>query len=213
MTRSTSRRAAMRAGACIAWLAGALALGACQGGGGLSLPGVAGAAPAEPMAQGYTCCNLHYENDWISDANWGALPMIPAGTPAQATGYGRYRVAATVGGKPMRLGLDYGREQLTLPKFAAQLIVPQDPKAKIAAWPAAVQRAVAQGRVMNGMTREQVLVSLGYPMASETPSIDGPIWRYWLSSFDEYQVVFGADGRVKEIIGAPTVLTRAVAAP
>ena len=34
-----------------------------------------------PWLTGYTCCNLHYDGDWISDANYTDLPFIPAGTP------------------------------------------------------------------------------------------------------------------------------------
>ena len=38
------------------------------------------AAPAfaEDLPEGYTCCNLHDDGDWISDANWGTMPVIPA---------------------------------------------------------------------------------------------------------------------------------------
>ncbi len=199
-------------------LAASLVLVACQqaGGGAGSSTGAAPAARAADasMPRGFTCCNLYYNGDWISDANYGeALPFLPAGTPAEVTGYGRYRVLANVGGKAMRIGLDYGREQLTLPQYAAQVIVPTDPKLKIATWPADIRRAVALGKVMPGMTREQVITSVGYPLATENRSLDAPMWRLWVTSFDEYQVNFGPDGRVREVNGLPTVLSRVVHKP
>ena len=46
-----------------------------------TMPGQTGAtasAPAPALLSGYTCCNLHYEGDWISDANWSSMPTIPA---------------------------------------------------------------------------------------------------------------------------------------
>jgi hypothetical protein len=177
---------------------------------GIALTAWTAAAGGQALPQGFTCCNFHYEGDWISDANWGKLPFIPAGAPIKITDYGRYRAYAEIDGKKMRIGQDYGREQEKLDAFTQKLVVAEDPKAKIAAFPKNVQEAIRLGKVAVGMTREQVIISLGFPMTSETPSLDSPVWRYWLDSFDEFQVMWGADGRVKEIVGSPTVLTRAV---
>lgn len=158
------------------------------------------AKPAKPeLPQGYTCCNFHYEGDWINDANYATLPMIPAGTPAKVTGYGRYRAFVELDGKKYRLGQDYGREQETLQQWTAKMIVAEDPKKKIAGYPASVQEAIKLGRVAVGMTREQVIISVGYPLANENPSLDAPVWRMWISSFGEYQLVW-ENNRVKEII-------------
>src|SRR5215468_6715950 len=107
----------------------------------------------EPKLSGFTCCNLHYENDWISDANWSSLPMIPAGQPATITDYGRYRIFLDVDGKKMRLGQDYGRTE-PLGQFARKFVVAQDPKSKIVAWPPGVREAVKAGKVTLGMTKE-----------------------------------------------------------
>src|SRR5882724_1493574 len=60
-------------------------------------------APAFPR-QGYACCDLHYEKDWINDGNYAELPMIPAGTPIEVLSYGSNRAYVKVDGKPMRLG-------------------------------------------------------------------------------------------------------------
>ena len=57
--------------------------------------------------QGYACCDLHYDKDWINDGNYAELPMIPAGTPIEVLSYGRKRAAVKVDGKPMRLGHYY----------------------------------------------------------------------------------------------------------
>lgn len=148
---------------------------------------------------GYTCCVLHHEGDWISDSNYAELPLIPAGAPATVTGYGRNYASVQVDGKPMRLGLDYGREQQTLQEFVEKIVVTQDPAKRLAAWPANVQDAIRQGKVMVGMTKEQVIMAVGYPMANETKSLDEDLWRYWISSFGPYQVLWDGKGRVKEI--------------
>jgi hypothetical protein len=156
----------------------------------------------EPKLTGFTCCNLHYENDWISDANWSSLPMIPAGQPAKITDYGRYRVYVEIDGKPMRLGLDYGRSE-PLGQFARKFVVAQDPKAKIATWPAGVREAVKLGKITPGMTKEQVIVSLGYPPAHQTPSLDSPQWKFWFTRVGTFIILWDDQGRVREVVADP----------
>ena len=43
------------------------------------------------------------------------------------------------------------------------------------------------------MNREQVLMSLGYPPAHRTPSLDGPTWTYWANRFATFMVHFDGD--------------------
>ncbi|MBX9630828.1 MAG: hypothetical protein K2X67_09930 [Burkholderiales bacterium] len=196
----------------LSWAVMLLVLWGCQSAG-TQAPASGTAAEGQPapvkketksgkpeLFQGYTCCNLHHEDDWISDANYATLPMVPLGTPTKVMGYGRYRVHTEMGGKKMRLGLDYGRKQQTLQEWAAKMIVPEDPKVKLATFPPQVQDAIKQGRVAVGMTKEQVIMSVGYPLANENPSLDAPMWRMWVSSFGEYQLVWDRDGKVKEIV-------------
>jgi hypothetical protein len=156
----------------------------------------------EPKLAGFTCCNLHYEGDWISDANWSSLPMIPAGQPAKITDYGRYRIYVEIDGKSMRLGQDYGRSE-PLGQFARKIIVAQDPKAKIATWPAGVREAVKLSKITLGMTKEQVIVSLGYPAIHQTPSLDYPQWKYWLTRAGSFIVLWDDQGRVREVVADP----------
>jgi hypothetical protein len=51
------------------------------------------------------------------------------------------------------------------------------------------------------MTREQVIMALGYPMTNEDPSLDSGLWRYWVSSFGSYQILWDQNGRVSESPG------------
>jgi len=151
------------------------------------------------LPSGFTCCNFHHEGDWISDSNYASLPMIPAGTPATVTGYGRYRAYAMIGDKKMRLGHDYGRQQETLADWTAKMIVAVDPKTKIATYPSDIQKIIRQGKITKGMTKEQVIISVGYPLTSENFSLDAPEWRMWVSSFGEYRIAWDDNGRVKDV--------------
>jgi hypothetical protein len=45
-------------------------------------PAVAADHSASPLPfEGFACCTLHYEGDWIGDGHYAALPSIPAATP------------------------------------------------------------------------------------------------------------------------------------
>ena len=78
-------------------------------------------------------------------------------------------------------------------------MVKTDPKAKIASFPAKIQEAIKNMRVAKGMTKEQVLMAVGYPITSENPTLDASAWRYWLNSFAPFTVIWDAQGRVKDI--------------
>ena len=69
----------------------------------------------------------------------------------------------------------------------------------LAAVPAKVKDAVTSARVTKGMSRDQVLMAVGYPMSSENPNLDAKVWRYWLWSFSPYQVKFNDHGIVTEV--------------
>lgn len=147
----------------------------------------------------FTCCNLHYEQDWISDANFVSLPMIPAGARIVVKDYGRFRANVLIEGEPMRIGLDYGRKKETQEAFVAKLIVAEDPRLRLATFEPAVRQAIERGQVAIGMTREQVLMSLGYPRTDLNPSLDAPRWVYVTYQHEEYAVVWGPDGRVQSV--------------
>jgi len=158
------------------------------------------AAQSKEMAGAqYTCCNLHYQNDWISDANFITLPMIPAGARIVVKEYGRHRAQVLIEGRPMRIGLDYGRERETREQFVAKLMVAEDPRQRLATYDSAVRKAIQRGRVAIGMTRDQVVMSLGHPRTDLNASLDAPHWVYVTHDHDEYYIVWGPDGRVKSI--------------
>ncbi len=76
----------------------------------------------------------------------------------------------------------FGREPVNLYQFNAEM-----------------REAIERGEVVEGMTRDEVLVARGYPPAHETPSLDDDRWRYWRHRFATNNVHFGTDGRVERI--------------
>jgi len=138
------------------------------------------AAPA--LMTGYLCCNVRTDGSWISDSNYreNAKQVIPVGTDTQY------------------LGNDYSRS-IGDEALAKRYIVTADPKARIAGFPAKVQAAIKASQLMVGMTQEQVVMAVGWPIADENKDTDARIWRYWLTSFEEYQVEFNSKRVVTDI--------------
>jgi hypothetical protein len=157
---------------------------------------------AEDKPAGYLCCNMRTDGAWISDINYdeNGKKIIPVGTPLKVTGFGHYRVKVDINGKGQAIGNDYSRD-LDLDVFAKRYVVADDPAAKIAAFPKKIQDAIASARIVVGMTREQVMMSVGYPVSSENHNLDDKTWRFWLSSFSEFRVVFDDSGHVIEVNG------------
>lgn len=161
--------------------------------------------PEPALLSGYTCCNFRYEGDWINDGNYAQLPMIPAGSPIRVKSYGRYRAHVDIDGKPFRLGLDYGRNSETTEKWVAKLVTQTDPHVRLASYPPNVREAILAGKIMLGMSKEQVIMSLGYPITDENPRLDAPFWKYWWSSFGRYDVYWSGD-RVSKVEAHPETL-------
>ena len=157
---------------------------------------------AEDKFAGYLCCNMRTNGSWISDINYdeNGKRIIPVGTPLKVTGYGHYRVKVDINGKSQAIGNDYSRD-LALDVFARRYVVAEDPAAKIATFPKKTQDAIASARIVIGMTREQVMMSVGVPVSSENHNLDDKTWRFWLGSFSEYHVTFDDSGRVAEVSG------------
>jgi hypothetical protein len=51
------------------------------------------------------------------------------------------------------------------------------------------------------MTREQVLMSGGYPVSSENHNLDDKIWRFWLGSFAEFRAKFDENNQLIDVDG------------
>lgn len=169
-------------------------------------------AQTQDLGEGFLCCNMRANGTWISDSNYEETKatVLRAGTPLKHDGYGRYRVHVLVDGKRHSIGNDYSRD-LALDVFAKRYLVKDDPKARIAAARPAIRAAIESFKVANGMTKDQVLMAVGYPMSSENPSLDAREWKFWLSSFAPFTVHFGSDNLVNKVEGDAETLGKVYA--
>ncbi len=56
------------------------------------------------------------------------------------------------------------------------------------------QEGIAIGKALPGMTKEGVLLAVGYPPDHKTPNLKLPKWIYWRSRFDTFALHFNAEG-------------------
>ena len=162
------------------------------------------AAPTTYIQSGYACCNLRYDGDQIKDSNLGQLPFIAAGTPVRVKTIDDHVAQVDIDGRPMRLVLE-NRGAETIQKWLARIVVGEDPRTRLAAYPPAVRDAIRAGKLAKGMTREQVIMAVGYPQTSDKLPLNGPHWRYWWSGFSPYYVYWSRD-KVSRIDGQGEVV-------
>jgi len=151
----------------------------------------------------FTCCNLHYEGEDINDANYWVGEKVPAGTLVHVEKMTGDSITFVAAGTRLTLTHEYGTAEESLQQYLDKVLVPTDPSPHIAAYPAPVRRAIDNAKVELGMTRAQVIASLGYPPTHRTPSLQDREWTYWYNRWVTYKIVFDEAGKVAEIIGRP----------
>lgn len=147
----------------------------------------------------FLCCNIRYSGTWSDDTPAPDLPFLPAGSRIKVLDYSRNEAAVLINGKRMRIGNQYSRKQETIQQMIARLVVPEDPRLRLQTYDAQTRSAIVSAKVLPGMSREQVVMALGRPRPAETPDLAASDWLYQLGSGEEAFVVFGPDGRVKEV--------------
>jgi hypothetical protein len=166
----------------------------------------------------FTCCNIRYEGGSVTDANYVAGGILPFGSPVTIESMTNDSVTFASGATHLTLTHSYGTQQESAQQYFDKILVSTDPHVRFAAYPKDVQDAITDGRVEVGMTKEQVIMSIGYPPTHRTASTDLNTWVYWYNRWVTYQVQFGADGKVTGFVGnAPTrnqpIVAKPAAAP
>lgn len=155
---------------------------------------------ADENVHGFLCCNVYTDGESISDINFGGegMHLIPLGAPIRTTKLKKHRMDVVVENKNVKFDNDYSRD-MAIEQFASRWIVAEDPGAKVKALPKNVQAAIAAGRLVLGMTREQTLMALGYPASSEVPNLNAKTWTYWYTSKVQYRVRFDDQDRLVDV--------------
>ncbi len=174
--------------------------GAPGGNGGSEQNATTRARSTASLRNGFACCNLRYSGDQLNSANYAKLPFIAAGTPVLIRAVDNAQAIVEIDGRQMLLRPDRAQTGETPARWLEKAVVAQDPRRRLEEFPAGVRAAIQSGRVMKGMTREQVIMSIGYPHVDDKKGLEAPSWRYWWSDFESFYVQWTRD-KVRKIDG------------
>jgi len=138
-----------------------------------------------------TYCNLWYDDDRnINCMNYQTGKILPWGTEVNVTEVTKSKITFTANGVEFRIQYypewtmipveSYIRQTFTL-KTRAELGKGVAPK---------VLDEIDRGRIVKGMTRDEVSLCCGWPVACRTPSRTNDTWIYWTDHFTTIRVVF-----------------------
>jgi hypothetical protein len=156
---------------------------------------------------GFACCNLRYSGDQISSSNYAHLPFIAIGTPVLIRAVDDAKAIVEINGQQMLLRPDPAQTRESPAQWLHKAVVVQDPRRRLEDFPAGVRAAIQSGRVMKGMTREQVIMSIGHPQVDDKKGLEAPSWRYWWSGFESFYVQWTRD-KVRKIDGDSATVNR-----
>ncbi|HKE10101.1 MAG TPA: hypothetical protein VKE73_00880, partial [Myxococcota bacterium] len=161
------------------------------------------AAPSLPVLpregeERYTLVNLHPDKDRLFDVNYQRSGFIPLCTKVRIDTQDKKVVRFTV--------LDTGQQyeylhHHVIPDFDAnvdRVFGTSCAGSRTAGLTSLDQEGIRQGRALVGMTKEGVILAMGYPPEHATPSTESDDWKYWTGKLSTMHVQF-QDGRVSEI--------------
>lgn len=164
--------------------------------------------PIQPPIVGFTCCNLRPHSGWVSSNNVQGGAILPAGEPIRMDSIKKsYYVYGSIGATNVGLRDDSAKNEADTLRWVRSIIVTNNPRVQLSAWPTEIRTAVQYGMVVIGMTRAQVLMSLGYPSLNDTPDIGSFTWRYWTSREDlPVDLHFDENGQLIKFTGKQTAI-------
>ena len=136
----------------------------------------------------YTRYNFMFERGKHATTNYWRGELVPLNTEV---------TLVSVGGKKMVLDMDGVRvtfvnarkhTQRGTEKIASELLSPT--KIPLERLPEELREDILSGVMRLGMTKEQVLMTRGYPPRHKTSSIKANTWVYWSNKFVKRSLVF-----------------------
>lgn len=184
--------------------AAALSLAAC-GGGGSGFSNVKGGGPNVFTAEtAYTLTNLHPDpqNKKLYAVNYQQAGLIPYCTAVKFVELGGSRVAFEVKETGTKYYYDYHNAAAEpfpdhLRRFFGTSC--QSVKNKVQSLSKTDKEGIEAGEAKVDMSKDGVVVALGYPPRHVTPSLDMSSWTYWSNRFNRFVVQFDDRGIVTSI--------------
>jgi hypothetical protein len=149
----------------------------------------------------FLCCNLRYDpaKPEITDTIAAQGTMVPFATRVEVQKVTRDTVVFTPAGHPA-ITLDYEHGgRLSFDTYLSRLFVTEDPRLKLKKVPARQVKQVEKATIVPGMSRDQVLLAVGYPPADRTPALEAMTWTYGDGAGSDAFVVYFDGDRVSSV--------------
>ena len=154
----------------------------------------------------YMKVNIHYQDNgrdckasYANYTNPGAGHMILAvNTPVQIKKWKKgFIIVDTQNNKEILFEYSEPRMQMTVEDYLGKITSAS--KVDLSQLSEKDQKGIKDGLASVGMTKEGVMMALGYPATHKTPSPDSNRWIYWQNRFGTIAVTFDNQGIVSEI--------------
>ncbi len=147
----------------------------------------------------YTAVNIWFEDATeILTTNYHKGQIIPVNTKVVITKYGNSGFSFT-DEKGIEYSVLYVKKHSVLPvkeifdRYFSEQKVPLD------RFTGEERENIEAGTILEGMSREAMLASYGYPPAHQTPTLESNQWKYWGGRMISFFVYFNKDGKVSRI--------------
>jgi len=151
-------------------------------------------ATATAADQKYTAYNIWYEHpNKVYSTGYQKGTMLPAGSEITNVKVKRKVVLFIDKHTQTKFKIIFMRKHhpgLGIKEFANRLITTKDFATMTKGFTKADVEAIKAGKIRPGMSKEAVLVSVGYPPEIRTPSTKLDTWVYWRDRFRNYPVTF-----------------------
>lgn len=151
--------------------------------------------------------NIHYQNNgkdskasYANYTNPGAGHKIVAvNTPIQIKSWKRkgFIIVNTETNEEIIFEYSEERMQMTVEEYLNKITSPA--KVDISKLSEKDQKGIKDGVASTGMTKNGVMMALGYPATHRTPSLESNTWVYWSNRFKTIAVTFDDKGVVTAI--------------
>lgn len=154
----------------------------------------------------YTKYNIHIYTQRPRKAHYASYfetgNFIPAGSKVYFPGKGhpwRKGFWFTVLDTGQDVFFEFYRDRMGMTELEYYNLITSDTPISINKFSEIDRKGVEDGKVYIGMSKEGVLISLGYPAKHKTPSLESNTWIYWRNRATTLAVEFDEMGKVNAI--------------
>lgn len=144
----------------------------------------------------FTSYNIFYsDKNNISAINYQNGNILPAGSEVKIIEATEKKIVFKAASQDGFFTINYPRGKMMLPieDYIQRTFSARDEEDISRDIKPSVFEKIKRGVVEEGMTRQDVIIAYGYPIAYRTPSLKEDTWIYWTAEMETKRVVFKGD--------------------